>query len=83
MSPIVEAGECLACGHILPFAVFHGQGGGLPSIGICAASRLLAQANRGPCSEGRGCGCGRHDDSNPECMCESCRSIAAEETSDD
>ena len=56
-SHIVEAGECLACGHIQPFAVFRCVEEGLPSVGICAACRRLAQANRGPCSEKRGCGC--------------------------
>lgn len=57
MSPIAEAGECLACGHIQPFAVSRRPEEGMASIGICAGCRRLAQANLGPCSEERGCGC--------------------------
>ena len=55
-SHIVEAGECLACGHILPFAIYKPIEG-RASVGVCAACARLAEPNRGPCSKKRGCGC--------------------------
>jgi hypothetical protein len=86
-SHIVEAGECLACGHRLPFAIYRPKAGEA-SVGICAECARLAAPNRGPCSEKRGCGCRvnpwpgmrRHAPNDPECQCESCLSIGAEET---
>ena len=76
-SRIVEAGECLSCGHIQPFVIYQPLKD-RASVGICDGCAQLAEPNRGPCSEERGCGCNRHDVDNPECMCGSCRSVAAE-----
>ena len=47
-------GECLCCGHILPFSIYNGVN---DRVGICTACRDLASANRGPCSPARGCSC--------------------------
>lgn len=47
------SGECLACGHLLPFAVYQPS----DAAGICAVCRDLALPNRGGCSAERGCSC--------------------------
>lgn len=54
---LVEAGECLLCGHVLPFKVWHPFRDGRASIGACGECWGLARPNQGPCSEERGCGC--------------------------
>ena len=45
-SHIVEAGECLVCGHRLPFAIYRPKAGEA-SVGICAECARLAAPNRG------------------------------------
>lgn len=49
----VPVGECLVCGHILPFAVW-------PSghhVGVCEGCRDAGAVRRGSCSDERGCLC--------------------------
>lgn len=56
---IPRIGECLGCGHFLPFAAYqHDPTNVKFFVGICAACHALVQPNRGPCSRERGCACG-------------------------
>jgi len=48
-------GECLACGHRMPLAVWRDG----TDIGLCTPCRDAALPLRGPCSTERGCRCVR------------------------
>jgi len=50
----IPAGECLACGHYMPLAVWDSR---FTLSGLCKACLDSALAVRGPCSAERGCLC--------------------------
>ena len=50
----IPVGECLACGHKVPLAVWDSR---FTLAGLCRECLASALAVRGPCSAERGCLC--------------------------
>ena len=53
---ITQWGECLCCGHTMPYVVWKPGKDGQP-VGVCGPCRDAAEPLRGHCSDDRGCSC--------------------------